>query len=146
MTREVMQIRQRQDPEVANNNVATIETELQILGTYWQQASKDFAKLNDNFPEFDVDENGEPLESEQEREYERVKSMYKDQQRAPLIYKRTLVAEARAPATVNKLTGAQLADPIKKMRERLVTSMRAKLTDLEEAIERLPVMTSLIRI
>ena len=70
LTCEVTQIRQRQDAEGANNNVATIETEVQILGTYWQQASKDFAKLDNNFPEFDVDKNGEPLESKQESGYE----------------------------------------------------------------------------
>ena len=64
LAHEVMQVRQRQDALGANNNVATIETELQILGTYWQQASKDFVELNDNFPELGVDEQGIPLESE----------------------------------------------------------------------------------
>ena len=62
-----------------------------------------------------------------------------------LVTMKTLVAEINAPTMVGELTEAQQADPIKRKRERLVTSMRAQVTDLVEAIERLPV-TSLIRI
>ena len=50
-----------------------------------------------------------------------------------------------APAEVDEPTGAQLANPIKKKRDRLVISMRTQLVNLQDAIGRLP-LTSLIRI
>ena len=53
--------------------------------------------------------------------------------------------EINTPAEVEEPTGAQLADPIKKKRDRLVISMRTQLADLVEVIQRLPV-TSLIRV
>ena len=61
-----------------------------------------------------------------------------------LLAKKILEAEARALGPDNEFTGAQLADPIKKTRERLLNSMRAQLTSLEQAIEILPVVPSII--
>ena len=72
--------------------------------------------------------------------------VYQNQQRTFLVTMKALVAEINAPAVVVEQTEAQLANPIKKKRERVVTSMRVQLTDLKKVIERLPVMASLIRI
>ena len=51
-------------------------------------------------------------------------------------------AEVRGLAPDNELTGAQMAAPIKRTRERLVNSMRAQLTSLEQAILILPAVPS----
>ena len=87
-----------------------------------------------------MDQNGEYPESDRDREYQRVKSVYKDQQRTMLLAKKFLEAEARTLGPGN----GWLADPIKKTRERLLNSMRAQLTSLEQAIEILPVVPSII--
>ena len=63
-----------------------------------------------------------------------------------LLAKKILEAEARTLGPDNELTGAQLADHIKKTRERLLNSMRAQLTSLEQAIEILPAVPSIIQI
>ena len=65
-----MQIKQRQQNLGDNNTVLDFRTKLPILGTYLEQAKKDFNELDDEYPE--SEESG----GDRDMEYARVDTSY----------------------------------------------------------------------
>ena len=66
-----------------------------------------------------------------------MESEYRDQTHKLFIARENLMAEGNAPAE-DVPAGAQLANPTKKKREKLVISMRTQLAQLQDDIGRLP--------
>ena len=137
MLREVAYMKTRQEELGAYKPVATINADMSVLDTCFEQMKEYFAELDGDYPKPEVDDNGEVLLPQREAEFQRVESEYREQHRELFITRENLMAEGNAPAQ-DVPAGVQLVNPIKKKRDKLVVSMRTQLAQLQDDIGRLP--------
>lgn len=130
-------MRERQVALGVHASTASITADMAILDTCFEHMQEKFAKLEDEYPEHRVDNDGEALPPQREAEFHRVESEYREGHRDLFIARENLLAQGNAPAQVVP-AGEPLNNPIKKRWDKLVVSMRAQLTQLQEGIEGLP--------
>ena len=113
LSREVTCMRERQVALGAHASIACLTVDMAILNTCFEPMQEKFSELEDEYPEHQVDDDGEALPPQREAEFHRVESEYRECHRDLFIARENLTAQGNAPAQVVP-AGVPLNIPIKK--------------------------------